>query len=619
MRREKFQKLAPFLFLETVQQTIDLLSSQGHLAGRLVGHFLSPRSPEDAIKLESATGAAITFPTANQEKEADSRFAISSSEIIWNGLHPSSRFMDEPADEHPVLIAVFLRVNGANAVAIRLKAMSDAVKNGFGSIPLSDATYIKLNQFMQRHLPLAKELDQTYGGGGGGDQEDNEDVDFDALLERHPTAGGPTQFIEDKDFIQVSTRTESLEPTPFERLQQLGLRQGVLQGDDIQLTLAEIAFHIKNVAPDDELLEKYCCSSSSSSGDADDEKATHVFDTYYPIRMTTPAQCRACSWYLACLVIINFCEGAVMATKHREAAPQGDDQTEGEAGEYTEKKKADGDESDDDEEEGNDDDDPAAEEDEEEDDNDGKEKKGGGLGPMASYIYMQTERDPPNHNVEHVHTLMARHAIHRIMGAFVPLFYHVLRLALNADEGDLTHISDEAWRPKFGNEPTLLVKYFPFETACFHWGDLPVLYSILEHVGLRGVQTVKTQLPIVQALMKSLPICCVARDTVKGFLKQCRNKAGGEAYWRVVRGMFYCSLAGLYPGAARRIDFRSMVRLYHMLYVDREVFFKVKPVQKTMRICANGRIFKFVSRRWSERAKTTSACQKGKSAIACVG
>lgn len=91
---------------------------------------------------------------------------------------------------------------------------------------------------------------------------------------------------------------------------------------------------------------------------------------------------------------------------------------------------------------------------------------------------------------------------------------------------------------------------------------------------MRGVQSVKTQLVIVQSLMKSLPVCCIARDMVKGFLKHCRAKAGGEAYWRVVRGMFYCSLAGLYPGAARRIDFRSHIRLYHMLFIDREVFFR---------------------------------------------
>lgn len=118
----------------------------------------------------------------------------------------------------------------------------------------------------------------------------------------------------------------------------------------------------------------------------------------------------------------------------------------------------------------------------------------------------------------------------------------------------------------------------PFDTACFHWGDLPALYSVIEHVGMRGVQCVKTQLVIVQSLMKSLPVCCIARDMVKGFLKHCRAKAGGEAYWRVVRGMFYCSLAGLYPGAARRIDFRSHVRLYHMLFIDREVFFSGKHV-----------------------------------------
>jgi hypothetical protein len=506
------------------------------------------------------------------KKEADEEtrldflrtFGLEEKEIIWPGLPLVSEMMDEPADEHPILIAVFLRVNGSYAISQRLKAASEVSRNGIGSLHLSDIIYVKLDQFMQRHLPIAKLLDSR-----GGDEEG-------INLEEFPVSGGPTRFIEDKDYIQTTKHRAPLEPTPLQRLEYLGLRQGVFTRDSMNETLAELAHEIRTKDTDEDLMRKYCVRNARTNNDDDDggqsdeddrdDKETHVFDSYYPIRLTTPEQCRACSWYLACLLVINACAGAVFATKLQEVAPEGDDQQYGDADEFNEK----------DEKESSSDD-----EDEEDEEDDEQRPETFELGPMTRYIsgichpsssdQSSTTGDPPGHNTEFVHNLVARHAIHRIMGAFVPLFYHVLsKPIIGGSSADPTeHIRDEAWRPSLESVPTPFIKYFPFDTACFHWGDLPALYSVMEHVGLRGVQTVKTQLPIIQVLMKSLPVCCMARDMVKGFLKQCRVKATGEAYWRAVRGMFYCSLAGLYPGAARRADFRSMIRLYHMLFVDR--------------------------------------------------
>lgn len=241
LKRERFQRLAPFLFLETVQQTIDKLVDSGHLQGRQVGYFLTPRPPDPLegrrrpleVKRENLVSYDQTSGQQQQQspsiEQEDRLFAIDATEIIWPGLDARSLLMDEPADEHPILVAVFLRVNGANAVSIRLKAMSDAVKNGFGSIPPTDATYIKLNQFMQRHLPLAMELDRRHAQYSQDAMDLDDKDEEDICLDDYPTAGGKTQFIEDRDFIETTTVTVPLEPTPFERLTRLKMRQGLFE------------------------------------------------------------------------------------------------------------------------------------------------------------------------------------------------------------------------------------------------------------------------------------------------------------------------------------------------------------------------------------------------------
>lgn len=46
--------------------------------------------------------------------------------------------------------------------------------------------------------------------------------------------------------------------------------------------------------------------------------------------------------------------------------------------------------------------------------------------------------------------------------------------------------------------------------------------------------------------------------------------------------MFYCTMVGLYPHSEHRVDLRSAIRIYHMLFVDRNIFFNAleKEAQK---------------------------------------
>lgn len=168
--RERHRQLASFLFLETIQQTIDALLNRVCLQGHQVGDFLSPKTgigtEGPKIKVKKEPGIFVVNDTLEEQvkKEADEEtrldflrtFGLEEREIIWPGLPLVSEMMDEPADEHPILIAVFLRVNGSYAISQRLKAASEVSRNGIGSLHLSDIIYVKLDQFMQRHLPIAK-------------------------------------------------------------------------------------------------------------------------------------------------------------------------------------------------------------------------------------------------------------------------------------------------------------------------------------------------------------------------------------------------------------------------------------------------------------------------------
>ena len=99
--------------------------------------------------------------------------------------------------------------------------------------------------------------------------------------------------------------------------------------------------------------------------------------------------------------------------------------------------------------------------------------------------------------------------------------------------------------------PTMLDKFYPYDTSGFHSGDLPALSSLLDYVGLHGVQIVKDKIAIIALLMKSLPFCCQSRDLIGRFIDECRS-VNGVGFWRVVRMVLMCSMAGLYPHCQRR-------------------------------------------------------------------
>jgi hypothetical protein len=213
-----------------------------------------------------------------------------------------------------------------------------------------------------------------------------------------------------------------------------------------------------------------------------------AYDYYYPLPLTNADECRAHSWWLSCLLVINQSWHQVrrfqtMAEVSPEAAPSG----------------------------------------------------------SANDAY----------------------AHYRIMGSFVPLLYAVI--------GNNVPHTDDAWRPRPDGRPNLFELFCPEHTTCFHAGDLPALDCLFDQVGLFGVVNVKRKVPLVQLLIKAMPICCQSRDLRENLVGACRD-VNGEGYWRIVRSIFWVGLTGLYPGARQRVPFRDMLRIYHLLFHDKEGF-----------------------------------------------
>lgn len=169
------------------------------------------------------------------------------------------------------------------------------------------------------------------------------------------------------------------------------------------------------------------------------------------------------------------------------------------------------------------------------------------------------------------HELHVKYAFHRIMVSYVQLMLYALR-PIKDEEPPKYRISDDDWRPQPDGFPSLLDRFFPQDTFAFHAGDLPALESVLSQVGWCGLQVVKDKIPLVKIFMKSLPVCCQCRDLVSALLAECRAGPKAEGFWRVVRAMFWCSFAGLYPHSRERPDFPSLMFIYDLLFNRKERF-----------------------------------------------
>lgn len=500
----EFLRTAPLVFQDTLEGTMRYLTLGGHLCepeGATLSDFMR-LEPTPRIGLQSIG------------------WAIDPKHLIWMPKQ-LNRLADRPALEYVVLLALFFRVNGASSLLHKMRGLFHG-----GQLPKTDVLPEKIDLFIQTHFPLARVLDSMPDPCDGAIAE----AKLCVPLLAKPL--GATQYREDRDSIRIEKRIIKLEQTPVEVLAAAakvsGQKKRVISVDfqqPVDEVLARLAHSIRCELDDEALVALYVR-----------EHEDDAFDFYYPIRMTEgPDQCRAHSWYLACLHMINAAWEEVSAfdedAKRRLLAKHEND--------------------DDDEEE-----------------SDEEEKKD--RQPVTRFLRRagHSQVDPVKWlNGGFVHSLAIRHAFHRCMGAYVDLFYHAL--AENK-------ISDETWRSDItSGMPSLLDRFFPYDTACFHWGDLPSLSSVMEDIGLTGVQVVKTKIPFVRMTMKALPVCCQSRDLVKAFLKECRapGSAGGEGFWRVVRAMFYCTLCGLYPGSERKVDFRSMMKIRYMLFIDRNAFF----------------------------------------------
>lgn len=97
----------------------------------------------------------------------------------------------------------------------------------------------------------------------------------------------------------------------------------------------------------------------------------------------------------------------------------------------------------------------------------------------------------------------------------------------------------------------------------FHCGDLPDMYHVLISLPLWGEQDTPTYL-IGKLLHKSLPFACQRRHIIKLIVSTANTD---EAFWCVFSKLFWCMLAGLYPGdlgaasAPQGLTMRDLLRI----------------------------------------------------------
>jgi hypothetical protein len=435
---------APLVFCDTLRETHTRL--------------LPLLSPQGNVKDHMAALATLSWK-------------LNDTSIIWRPRHFEA---DAPATHYSLLLALYWRINGASHLYGTVKSKDENLRE-------------KMREFIDGHLALAMRVDLLPSAADASD--------FNVLQASwfNVASGGPTEWLDDRDYVECKTRVLALEATPYE---VLGLRDQ----QDTRTILRNLAAAIRH-NPDDCELERHFSPEEPE-----------LLDYYYPAPKQTAAEIRAHSWYLACLQVIDRSWAAVRSYQHTTATLVPED-----ANDHDHDHDYDDDQDEDDEDDG------------------GQER----VSARQAYAH------------------------YRIMGSFVPLMYAVL--GTNAPH------SDEDWRPRLDGTPSLFDLHFPDQTACFFAGDLPALDCLFDQVGLFGVQAVKGKVPLVKLLIKALPICCQSRDLRETFLRECRG-VNSEGYWRVVRSIFWVGLTGLYPHARHRVSFPEAMRIYHLLFHDKEGF-----------------------------------------------
>lgn len=272
-----FEKIAPLVFQDTLRGTVRYLVLGAHLSipkELRVGDIIAPQR----------TGH---LPSLGLN--------IARDDIIWFPPGLTEETLNAPALAYSTLVGFFLRVNTASHIMGEYRR-----KVNKGTVPKTEWALVqKIKNFIDGHLKVARLIDDS-------DPNSFSDETIAKLNVNVPSLG-VSRYMEDRDLIKTERRRVKVADTPLEVLGYYdiaGRYQDMKEFgmESIEKGLGYLADRIRRRS-DHELARLYV--------GADQE----AFDYYNPIEMADPEQCRAHSWYLACVTMINKCWGEISAKK----------------------------------------------------------------------------------------------------------------------------------------------------------------------------------------------------------------------------------------------------------------------------------------------------------------
>ena len=150
----------------------------------------------------------------------------------------------------------------------------------------------------------------------------------------------------------------------------------------------------------------------------------------------------------------------------------------------------------------------------------------------------------------------ASDAAHSYYVAFMDLFAHAL------DHQEYRYLSDayligRGMPGALGVTPWQLFNPYFSDTRAFHAGDLPDMFGTLTDIPLRGEQH-KPAFLTAKVFQKCLPFCGQRRVLIKVVRDYTRES---PAFWRLFSKVFWCLLAGMYPGDKVRPKMEELLRI----------------------------------------------------------
>jgi hypothetical protein len=177
------------------------------------------------------------------------------------------------ASQYSLLAALYWRINGASAFFAHRGGGKQSDPN------LRE----KIRRFIDAHVEVAMRIDRM---------EDPSDAVLLGDASIDVPSLGPTHWMDDRDLIVKTSRIMAFEPTPYEVLGLEGSTRAML---------GRLAFQIRSTQSDS-LLETMFVGENQLA-----------LEHYYPLPMTSAAECRNHSWWLACLLLVNKSWGIVVA------------------------------------------------------------------------------------------------------------------------------------------------------------------------------------------------------------------------------------------------------------------------------------------------------------------